>query len=193
MLLTRLPALLATVSFALGFASNAIAVDAASKVPERLALVIGNSGYTVFQFLRNPLNDAADMCAALKKVGFAPECYTNVRDRAEFMQRVDEFARRLSPSSEALFYYAGHAIQVHGENFLIPTAASVRSPQEVQTQFVGMNDVFDRINRTQSRFQMVILDACREESLYRQAFNHVCQGWRATVISIRSSWCDECG
>jgi len=133
------------------------------------------------------------MCAALKKVGFAPECYTNVRDRAEFMQRVDEFARRLSPSSEALFYYAGHAIQVHGENFLIPTAASVRSPQEVQTQFVGMNDVFDRINRTQSRFQMVILDACRENPFIDKPSTTFAKAGEPPVISIRSSWCDECG
>jgi len=60
-----------------------------------------------------------------------------------------------------LFYYAGHAVQIRGENYLVPTASRATTPKDVDTQFVAMNDIFARLAKHPSRFQMVVLDACR--------------------------------
>ena len=128
---------------------------------DKLALVIGNATYEAFDALANPTNDAADMCAALKRVGFRTTCHANLRDRGEFLSRVQEFAAQLKPESQALFFYAGHAVQIRGENFLVPTGSRVTSPKDVDSQFVGMNDIFARLTQFPSRFQMVVLDACR--------------------------------
>jgi len=133
-----------------------------STAPEdKRALVIGNATYEAFDALANPTNDASDMCAALQRVGFQTTCHANLRDRGEFLSRVQEFAAQLKPDSQVLFFYAGHAVQIRGENYLVPTASRVTAPKEVDTQFVGMNDIFARLSKFPSRFQMVVLDACR--------------------------------
>ena len=135
---------------------------------DKVALVIGNATYEVFDALANPTNDAADMCAALKRVGFRTTCHANLRDRGEFLAQVQEFAAQLKPETQALFFYAGHAVQIRGENFLVPTGSRVTSPKDVDAQFVGMNDIFARLAKSPSRFQMVVLDACRNNPFVEQ-------------------------
>ena len=136
-------------------------VPAPAAAEDKRALVIGNASYEAFDPLANPTNDASDMCASLQRVGFKTTCHANLRDRTEFLARVQEFAAQLKPNSQALLFYAGHAVQIRGENYLVPTASRVTTPKEVDTQFVGMNDIFAQLAKHPSRFQMVVLDACR--------------------------------
>ena len=130
----------------------------------KLALVIGNSAYENATPLANPVNDAADMCAALKKVGFKTLCYTNVRDRLEFDTRVKEYTSQLDANSVGVFYYSGHGVQAGNANFLIPTQVQPTAATADPTRVLyAVDELFGRLGQQSTRFQLVILDACRTD------------------------------
>ena len=132
--------------------------------PPRVALVIGNAAYENARPLNNPVNDAQDMCAALRRLGFQTTCRTNVRSRAEFSALLDEHANRLGPASVGVVYYAGHGVQVGGANFLVPTqdapGSQTRNPL---TALYGIDDLFDLLRSRPARLNVLMLDACRTE------------------------------
>lgn len=130
----------------------------------RVALVIGNGAYDNVVPLKNSLNDAADMCASLQGLGFKTLCHTNLRDKAEFEARVKEYLSQLDDSSAGVFYYAGHGVQAGGNNYLIPTQVQAKSAVDDPTRVLyGVDELFERLGRKRPRFQLVILDACRED------------------------------
>jgi uncharacterized caspase-like protein len=134
-----------------------------AKSGARVALVIGNSAYENVPALINPANDAADMCAKLKKLGFSTQCYTNLRDRTEFDTRVREYVDQLGAGAAGVFYYSGHGVQAGNANFLIPTQAQIRSGDDPLGALYGVDDLFERLREKPVFFQLVILDACRTE------------------------------
>jgi hypothetical protein len=123
----------------------------------RLALVIGNAAYENAPALRNPVNDANDMCAALRRVGFTTLCHTNLRDRAEFDARVGDYVDRLGPNTVGVVYYSGHGVQAGNANFLIPTQVSVKTATEDPLRVLyGLDELFDRLRQKPTRFQFVV-------------------------------------
>lgn len=145
-----------------------IALSACASAPgqgsDRVALVLGNGAYDNVPDLTNPLNDAADMCVALGRIGFDTLCYTNVRHSAEFDERVREYVDKLRPDSIGVFYYAGHGVQAHGANFMIPTEVQLRSATEDPLQgLYGLDTLFERLRQKPTQFQFIILDACRTD------------------------------
>ncbi|MGA0609247.1 caspase family protein [Caldimonas sp. KR1-144] len=155
--------------FRILFAACAALLAACSAPPRgegvpRLALVIGNAAYENAPALKNPANDAADMCAALGRLGFKTLCHANVRDRAEFDARVKEYVEQLGPSSVGVFYFSGHGVQARDANFLIPTQVQPRSVSEDPLRVLyGVDELFDRLRQRPTKFQLVILDACRTD------------------------------
>lgn len=130
----------------------------------RLALVIGNAAYVNAPALNNPANDAADMCAALKRLHFHTLCYTNLRDRAETEAAVQAYVDQLTPATLGVVFYSGHGVQVNGANFLIPTEVQPRAVSESPLRVLyGLDDLFDGMRQRPARYQLVILDACRTE------------------------------
>lgn len=129
----------------------------------RVALVVGNADYQVFAKLDNPTNDMSDVCAALERVGFTTTCLGDVADKREFLARVDKFAAGLDKKAVSVFYYSGHAVQVHGENYLIPVRAHFSEASDIRTEFVGLNELFSKFEKATGRFQMIVLDACRND------------------------------
>jgi len=130
----------------------------------RVALVIGNAAYENAPVLINPLNDAADMCAALRKAGFRTLCHTNLRERAEFEVRIKEYTDLLGPNAVGVVYYSGHGVQAGQANFLIPTRAEPGAASEDPLRVLyGVDDLFERLRGKATRFQLVILDACRTD------------------------------
>lgn len=100
----------------------------AFSAPERrTALVIGDGRYDVGP-LKNPVNDATDMAATLKRMGFSVILKTNARFK-DMDSAIREFGRKLSRSEVGLFYFAGHGVQVGGINYLIPTGANVEKEE----------------------------------------------------------------
>jgi len=92
---------------------------------QKYALVIGNANYAGIGTLKNPVNDANAMEAALKSLGFNDVIKVLNGNQSQMLTAVDNFKRKLSSSANAygFFYYAGHGIQYNGVNYLIPVNA----------------------------------------------------------------------
>ena len=147
-----------------GWMGNSNTSPAIAPPPARLALVIGNADYESVPPLRNPGNDADDVCAALRSMGYQTLCHHNLRDRAEFGARVGEYVALLGPATVGVVYYSGHGVQAAGANFLIPTQAQVRSIADDPTRVLfGLQDLFERLREKRARLQVVVLDACRTD------------------------------
>ena len=142
----------------------ACAAAPGGKAGAKLALVIGNAAYENAPPLINPGNDAADMCAALGRLGFKTLCHTNVRDRSEFDARVKEYASQLDANSVGVFYYSGHGVQAGNANFLIPTQVQPTAATADPTRVLyAVDELFGQLGQQPTRFQLVILDACRTD------------------------------
>jgi uncharacterized caspase-like protein len=134
------------------------AQPAAAPAPEsRVALVIGNAAYPSSP-LRNPVNDATAVAERLRALGFDVTLKTNVKQR-EMTRAVSLFGQSIKPRGVALFYYAGHGLQVRGRNFLVPIDAEIESEASARSESVDLDLVLEQL--APSRLSMVILDACR--------------------------------
>jgi uncharacterized caspase-like protein len=129
----------------------------------RAALVIGNGDYTNITPLKNPSNDADRMCASLREVGYRVSCFTNILTRAQFRAILQDFAQTLSTDRVGLVYYAGHAMQINGENYLIPTGARFESSRAAAAQSVPLTYLMKQLQATGSPLKIVVIDACRDE------------------------------
>jgi hypothetical protein len=129
----------------------------------KFALVIGNGAYTDIGRLNNPVNDAADMKAALEGLDFQVNLITN-GTLAQMEDAVVRLGRNLSGENKAygLFYYAGHGVQSQGENYLIPVDAQIRSESFLRTRALVMQAVLDEMQSAGNELNMIILDACRD-------------------------------
>ena len=127
---------------------------------QRVALVIGNASYAHVSRLANPVNDAADMGAALDRLGFA---VTRIEDAdyAELRRGLQQFALAASASEMAVVYYAGHGIEVDKRNFLIPVDARLLSDADVEFEAVPL-DLLSRTVERAKGLRLIVLDACRD-------------------------------
>lgn len=132
---------------------------------QKVALVIGNAEYRDAP-LRNPANDANDISKNLKKCGFKVLTYINA-DLRTMEDAIDQFYRELRDSDTALFYYAGHGIQVHGSNYLIPVGERITSKSDVKYMSVDVGRVMGKMADAQSGLNILILDACRDNPFKR--------------------------
>lgn len=130
---------------------------------KRIALVMGNSAYQNVTRLDNPRNDAALMADTLSGLGF-----TLIGGRAQLdLDKsamdgvVQNFGRQVQGADVALFYYAGHGVQVAGSNYLVPVSANPTREADVDFQMVDVNLVLRQMQGSGTRLNMVILDACR--------------------------------
>ena len=140
---------------------SVIGLATAAKAETRHALVIGNSAYAVGP-LANPKHDAEAIGKALKSVGFDVTKLIDANQQA-MRRAVIEFGRKLrSSDSVGLLYYAGHGVQVGGENFLIPIGADIKDQEEIAVEGINLNEVLKTMARAESRINIVILDACRD-------------------------------
>ncbi len=131
----------------------------------RVALVIGNAAYPGVGALRNPANDARDIAAKLKLLGFDVMLRTDVRQK-DMLRALTEFGDRVKGGTEALFFYAGHGMQVRGRNYLVPIDAEIRSESSVSSEAVDVDQLLDKL--APARLSMVILDACRNNPFERR-------------------------
>src|SRR5215468_12149336 len=130
----------------------------------RVALVVGNSQYKNSNLvLFNPKNDAEDVAATLGKLGFEVILRIDAGMR-DFDLAMTQFARSAINADAALFYYAGHALQYQGQNYLMPTDAELEDEFSLRYQTVSLDDV--RASLEQARgAKIMILDACRNNPL----------------------------
>jgi hypothetical protein len=126
----------------------------------RVALVIGNGRYTQVPQLPNPPNDAADIAQALRKLGFDVIEGRDV-DRKTMEDKIREFGRKLDKADLALFFYAGHGLQVAGKNYLVPIDAKLERPGDLTFETIDMAVVLEQMESAQ-RVDLIFLDACRD-------------------------------
>jgi hypothetical protein len=129
---------------------------------KRLALVIGNSNYEGGQYLKNPANDANQISQTLKSLGFEVITRTDAK-KVDIEQAVREFSKKLPNYNVALFYYAGHGIQVDGINYLLPTDAKLQEKTDCKYEAVSVNFIVEEFELYPNNTNIVILDACRND------------------------------
>jgi uncharacterized caspase-like protein len=128
----------------------------------RVALVIGNSNYVDVPTLENPRNDAEDVAAALKRLGFETVLSLDA-DRDAMQKAVDEFSAQVEGADVALFYYAGHAMQHQGVNYLIPVDGNLSNAAGLR-RMTKLNDIVSDVKRAKA-LRIMVLDACRDNPL----------------------------
>ena len=124
----------------------------------RLALVVGNDAYRAQSALRNAVNDARAVTSALGEVGFSVTRVENA-DRARLTSALSSFAGSLRADDVALFYFAGHGVQVDGVNYLMPTDYVGQSSAALRFDAVSASDVQEMLRP--ARVAMLVFDACR--------------------------------
>ena len=124
------------------------------------ALVIGNSQYLLGAPLRNPANDARAIAEVLKRLGFTTITGIDL-DRDAMEDKLEQFGQDVADAEVALFYYAGHGIQVSGENYIVPVDADVRTQNQLKRRTFALNDVLEVMTST-AVSSIAFLDACRD-------------------------------
>jgi hypothetical protein len=147
--------------------SSAIAGGAAPPAPrgseQRVALVIGNSNYQSAPKLANPGHDAQSVAELLNSAGFEVISATDLRqnDMVKVLQDFSSKVAERGPNTVAMVYYAGHGVQLAGENYLIPVDANIATPADLDGNSVRLVDVMGTLENIPSRMRIVVLDACR--------------------------------
>ena len=126
---------------------------------ERLALVIGIADYKTISPLKNTINDARAMAKTLGSIGFEVMALENPTG-TEIDATLERFAFEAELAELAVIYFAGHGVQVQGENFLIPADAQIASNADIQDQSVSLKRLLTAVDNAR-KMRVVILDACR--------------------------------
>jgi hypothetical protein len=132
---------------------------------KRVALVIGNSAYTNTAALDNPRNDSEDVSAALKALGFQVIDGRDL-DKPAFDRKIRDFALALSGAQVGVFFYAGHGMQVGGQNYLVPVDAQLSTASALDFEMIRL-DLIHRAMEREAQTNILFLDACRDNPLAR--------------------------
>jgi hypothetical protein len=142
----------------------ALLSTSAAWAERRVALIVGNSQYKNSSLiLSNPKSDAEDVAASLRALGFEVILKIDAGKR-DFDLAMAQFARSATGADTALFYYAGHALQYQGQNYLMPTDADLVDDISLRYQMVSLDDVRDGLRRA-GGVKIMILDACRNNPI----------------------------
>jgi TPR repeat protein len=139
-------------------------LSSAAHAEKRVALVIGNSAYRAVPALPNPAADARLMSDTLLSLGFfvvGGGAQLDL-DKAGFDDVLLKFKAELAGADVALFYYAGHGVETHGLNYLAPIDAHPLEEADIFTQMIGMSGILDQLEKSATRINLILLDACRD-------------------------------
>ena len=135
-----------------------------SQEEKRLALVIGNSNYDSIADLKNPVNDAKLIAKTLDSLDFdVIEAYD--LDFNSFYEKIEDFADKRKKYDVGFFYYAGHGVQIEGDNYLLPTSNSFDRKWKIKSGAIKVNDILEYLTSITDQVNILILDACRNNPL----------------------------
>ncbi|WP_417520102.1 caspase family protein [Minwuia sp.] len=155
----------------------ALFVTGAVVAETRVALVVGNADYGAMGRLKNPVNDAQLVAETLREVDFRVIELINA-DQQTMKRGVRDFGRwlrRAGPEGVALFYFAGHGVQVAGRNYLLPVEAKILAEGDVDIESVAADSILDQMEHANTGVNIVILDACRNNP-FQQGFRSAGRG-----------------
>ncbi len=147
---------------------------------KRRALVIGVSDYPAsLGALKNPANDARDIARTLEGLNFEVDLAVNSGLR-EMEEIVAKFSKKLGPDDTAMFYYAGHGVQIDGENYLIPSGVEISDETDIKYKSVNLSYILEKIQSRGKGVNLVVLDACRDNPFGKSRSAGGQKGW-ATI------------
>ena len=135
-----------------------------SQEEKRLALVIGNANYDKAA-LKNPVNDAALMKQTLEKLNFDIIYSTNLERDRDMKDKIIEFGKKRGDYDVGFIYYAGHGIQIEGENYLLPTKEKFNCEDDILNYGVNVQTIMKYLRNTSNSVNVLVLDACRDNPL----------------------------
>ena len=141
----------------------AIATSGSASAQSRVALVIGQSAYRAVTPLPNPANDAKAIAQMLGDAGFDVTQASDL-NQTDLRDTVSEFAGKIGgkgPDTIALVFYAGHGLQIDGENYLVPVDVDPKREADIPLQALRLNDVMNTLSAVPSKMRIILLDACR--------------------------------
>ncbi|MGI9437048.1 MAG: caspase family protein [Geminicoccaceae bacterium] len=130
----------------------------------RLALVTGNGAYQHVSALPNPSRDARAVGATLESMGFEVDMRLDL-DTESMEKAVRRFAAQSQDAEIALFYYAGHGVQVDGRNYLLPVNAKITQPRDLAYEAITLDSITKELDESGAKLSLVLLDACRDNPL----------------------------
>jgi len=145
---------LGVIALLMGFAAAPASADG-----KRVALVVGNSAYRNVPELPNPANDAGDVAAALNRLGFSVTLIANASFE-EMRRGLIALGREAAGADMAVMYFAGHGMEISGENWLIPIDAELKKDIDAENEAISLRSVMLQVSNTTS-LGLVVLDACR--------------------------------
>jgi hypothetical protein len=132
-----------------------------------VALVIGNGDYEGDR--RNaPVEDARAFAATLRKLDFDVTVKEDA-DYATMLRLIGEFRRKLQSADEAVFFYGGHGAQIDDQNYMLPVKSGVLTRKTFGSLTVPVSEVYEALRVGTSRFNLVILDTCRDNPFVADA------------------------
>jgi len=129
----------------------------------RFALVIGNDNYEQIGSLKKAVNDSRAISQTLTDLGFKVFRYENLT-KLNMFRNLQQFSELLQSGDEALFYYAGHGVEISGINYLLPTDIlnfGTKDEDLIKSEAISVNQVLETIQRRGARLALLFIDACR--------------------------------
>lgn len=148
----------------LGLLPAGMSTDANAGDGRRIALVIGNGDYQHVPSLPNPSRDARAISQSLEGLGFQVITAFDLAV-ADMTGVIRSFARQSKSAEIALFYYAGHAVQVDGRNYLLPVGSDIQVPRDLSYEAVSLDLITEELEAGDPDLSMILLDACRDDPL----------------------------
>jgi hypothetical protein len=151
---------LSVIALALGLLSTQIWADPA-RAERRVVLIVGNSAYQNAPALPNPVRDAVAMAAMFQKAGFDVVTTANDVGIVQFRRALRQFEDQAADADIAVVYYAGHGIEIHGSNYLVPIDAKLASDRDADDEAITLERLAEAVDGAK-RLRLIILDACRD-------------------------------
>ena len=129
--------------------------------------MIGNSTYKSVPALTNPQKDAEAIAASLRNIGFETVTLASNATREKLLDALRDFTKEAEKADWAVVYYAGHGIEVNGQNYLIPVDAKLATDRDIQFEAVPLDQVMASLEGAK-KLKLVLLDACRDNPFMPQ-------------------------
>lgn len=174
--LRRRATLLCALGFLPAFGATAIAKD-------RVALIIGNSGYMNTSRLKNPVNDGKALSAAFSRLGYQVTSGLDLK-KVEMDSQIRSFSKRLKGAEVAVFFYAGHGMQLDGKNYLVPIDFDPQVYTNLIDRLISFDSILNEMSRG-PRTNIVFLDACRDNPLAKSLAQGMASGRSLSIDGKR--------
>jgi uncharacterized caspase-like protein len=158
------------------------AMGVAASAGTRVALLIGNGAYQHTRQLSNPVHDATDIAAALRKLGYSVQLLTDAT-KVQMEEELARFDKAAKDADQALVFFAGHGLEVNGTNYLLPVEVQAESEATVPLKTVALTNVMGVVSGAR-HLGLVVLDACRDNPLASLQANRTMGGRGLAKVEV---------